>query len=91
MNEKKKTIRVNLNKQPTIICKACKNKYWKPLVKIKVVSPLLSGFGLRTYAMQQYFECINCGSVISIESLDDKGIEIEPYDERVNNGERYKK
>jgi len=79
----KRTLKVNLNEQDTVICKGCHNQFWKPLVKIKVVSPILIGSTLKTYAMQQYFECTRCGSVINIESQD--GIEIKPYDERAAN------
>jgi len=86
----KKKLKVNMNEQPTVICQGCKNEYWKPLVKIKVISPLLTGFSLKTYAMQQYFECTRCGSVISIETPGEAGIEIKPYDLRKNNGFREK-
>ncbi|GAI89424.1 unnamed protein product [marine sediment metagenome] len=57
-------IKVNMNDHPVLICDACKNRYFRPIFKIRAVSPLLFGSTTKTYAMEQFFECTKCQAVI---------------------------
>ncbi len=73
---KKIPIRVNMNEQPVLICSACKNRYFRPIVKIRSISPVLFGSSTKTYAMEQFFECTKCQAVISYANKKEFGFEL---------------
>jgi len=77
MNKKGIPIKVNLNEQPVLICSACKNRYFRPVFKIRSVSPLLFGSTIRTYAMEQFFECTKCQAIICYANKKEFGFELE--------------
>ncbi|MBA7535814.1 hypothetical protein ES705_28072 [subsurface metagenome] len=71
------SIKVKMSDQPVLICSACKNRYFRPVFKIRAISPLLFGSTTKTYAMEQFFECAKCQAIICYAHKKEFGFDVE--------------
>jgi len=55
--------KVNMAKQPDVVCDKCKNDIFLPAVKMKRISEILSSNGRETIQPMQIFVCASCGHV----------------------------
>jgi len=55
--------KIDLKKQPTVVCEKCGSKYFKEVVLIKKVSKLMTGSSEDTLVPFPSYRCDDCGYV----------------------------
>jgi uncharacterized Zn finger protein len=55
--------RIDLKKQPTVVCEECGSTYFKEVVLIKKVAALLTGSSEDTIVPFPTYRCDDCGHV----------------------------
>ncbi len=64
--------RIDLKKQPTVVCEKCKGMYFKEVVLIKKVPALMTGSKEDTLVPFPTYKCDDCGHVNSEFALFDE-------------------
>jgi hypothetical protein len=55
--------KIDLKKQPTVVCEKCDSIYFKEVVLIKIVSKLMTGSSEDTIVPFPSYRCDDCGYV----------------------------
>jgi uncharacterized Zn finger protein len=64
--------KIDLKKQPTVVCEKCDSIYFKEVVLIKIVSKLMTGSSEDTIIPFPTYRCDDCGYVNDEFRLFDK-------------------